>query len=104
MDSVVEVRKCMWCHKPYYLSDGRYRYCSDECAEKARLARCEKKLIEPAETHQQSEWERRRDELWQLAMTACKSGNGNNIKRRRCKRKRTQLKNSKQRQKRQRRA
>ena len=40
MDSVVEVRKCMWCHKPYYLHDGRYRYCSDECAEKARLARC----------------------------------------------------------------
>lgn len=39
MESVVAVRECMWCHEPYYLSDGRYKYCSDECAEKARLAR-----------------------------------------------------------------
>ena len=38
MDSVVDVRECMWCHEPYRLSDGRYKYCSDECAEKAALA------------------------------------------------------------------
>lgn len=38
MDSVVDVRECQWCHKPYRLHDGRYRYCCDECAEKARLA------------------------------------------------------------------
>ncbi|MBQ3336515.1 MAG: hypothetical protein IJG80_03840 [Selenomonadaceae bacterium] len=39
MDSVVKVRECQWCHEPYYLSDGRYKYCSDECAEKARFAK-----------------------------------------------------------------
>ena len=88
MDSVVEVRECLWCHKPYYLHDGRYRYCSDECAEKARLARCEKKPIEPAEAHQQSEWERRREELWQHALTVGKSRGKVRCKhrRRRCQR------------------
>ena len=40
MDSVVDVRECKWCHKPYRLHDGRYKYCSDECAEAARLAQC----------------------------------------------------------------
>ena len=42
MESVVDMRECMWCHEPYHLSDGRYKYCSDECAEKARIAHCEK--------------------------------------------------------------
>ena len=42
MYSVVKVRECAWCHEPYYLHDGRYKYCSEECLEKARIARYEK--------------------------------------------------------------
>ena len=44
MDSVVDVRECLWCHEPYRLSDGRYKYCSDECAEKAARA-YQKKMV-----------------------------------------------------------
>lgn len=50
MDYVVKVRQCEWCHEPFHLHDGRYRYCSDECAEAARLARRGKNLKESAVT------------------------------------------------------
>ena len=57
MYSVVKVRQCQWCHNPYYLSDGRYKYCSDECAEKARLARCEKNDCDSG-NDKRRKWER----------------------------------------------
>ena len=50
MDSVVKARECQWCHKAYYLSDGRYKYCSDECAAAAQRARYGKTSRELVET------------------------------------------------------
>ena len=32
MKSVTKARTCQWCGAVYYLSDGRRKYCCDECA------------------------------------------------------------------------
>ena len=70
MYSVVKVRECRWCHEPYYLSDGRYKYCSDECAEAADRARYGKKFGEPVKTFYEMERERRLKEYWRRCMEA----------------------------------
>ena len=71
MDSVVKVRECQWCHEPYYLSDGRYKYCSDECAEKARLAK-ENRRKSKNTPHQSAAWLRYREEHWLRLLSAPK--------------------------------
>ena len=70
MDSVVKVRECQWCHEPFYLSDGRYKYCSDECAEKSLRAQCKKNRRKTEETSKQSAWELYRDEIWRARLSA----------------------------------
>lgn len=34
------MRICANCHEPFRLSDGRYKYCSDECYKEAHRRQC----------------------------------------------------------------
>lgn len=70
MDSVVKVRECAWCHEPFHLHDGRYRYCSDECAEKARLARGEGILCGTYETRSERERKKILADYWRRCYAA----------------------------------
>ena len=89
MDSVVDVRECEWCHEPYHLSDGRYKYYSDECAEKAKLARRNGNFGEVGDTMPKSHWEQYREEYWQSRML----NNNSHKKTKRRKRHRSRKKN-----------
>ena len=88
MESVVKVRECQWCHNPYYLSDGRYKYCSDECAEAAQIARCKKTCHRPEKIPQLSAWERYREKRWLELLTAGETQKNKNRIRRRTKKRR----------------
>ena len=40
----VEIKKCAWCGKEFYKSDGRYKYCSPECNQEAHRAKCRERF------------------------------------------------------------
>lgn len=79
MDSVVDVRECRWCHKPYRLHDGRYKYCSDECAEAARLAQDGQSYRDIVEALHEKRRQKILEDYWRRCMTAF-----NSVKRARC--------------------
>ena len=64
MESVVKVRQCQWYHEPYYLSDGRYKYCSDECAEEAQRAHCRKKIRKKTHRKSCSPFSKKADDIY----------------------------------------
>lgn len=77
MLSVVKPRVCPLCGEKFYLSDGRYKYCSDECAEKAQLKRrggtVFKRVAKRHETRRELERQQFLDDYWRRYAEFCKN-------------------------------
>ena len=76
MLSVVKPRICPLCGEIYYLSDGRYKYCSDKCAAKAQLKALKRRGVTVAK-HYEIRRERERQQFlgdyWRRYAEFCKS-------------------------------
>ncbi len=73
MLSVVKPRVCPLCGEIYYLSDERYKYCSDECAEKAQLKRRGVTALKRYEIRCKIERQQFLDDYWRRYAEFCKS-------------------------------
>lgn len=56
---------CKWCHEPFQLADGRYKYCSDECAEESHRAQCRERAKRHYHANLEQERERCRRYHWE---------------------------------------
>ena len=73
MLSVVKPRVCPLCGEIYYLSDGRYKYCSDECAAKAQLKRHGGTVAKRHEIRRERERQQFLDDYWRRYAEFCKN-------------------------------
>ena len=59
------IRKCKNCGAPFRLSDGRYKYCSDECSIEAHRRQCRENYRRRYVIRREDELTRNRRYYWE---------------------------------------